>query len=174
MIARAFAPILVVLLLPCACEGAGKATGAPFTESIEQAPGEPIRLQGRVSDAAGELGADAERMLAIRLQALEQATGHQMVVVTIPSLNGADIADYTLALARRWGIGRKGPDDGVVVLLAPNDRKVRIEVGKGLEASLSDRFCWHVIQRDMLPRFKENDFAGGLQRGVTALADKVT
>ncbi|WP_238538964.1 YgcG family protein [Novosphingobium sp. AP12] len=146
---------------------------APFTESTTQPAGEALRLQGRVNDAAGLLDEAAERRLADRLRTLEDRTGHQMVVVTAPSLGGKDIAEYTLDLARRWGIGREGHDDGVVVLVAPGERRVRIEVGRGLEKTLPFAVCYTVIQHDMLPRFTSGDFAGGLDHGTASLIAKL-
>lgn len=178
MRARGFSLFVAILTAMLVLTGCGGTTGArakdrPFVESTSQPAGDALKLQGWVSDAAGVLDAAGEEKLATRLAALEKATHHQMVVVTTPSLGGRDIGAYTLQLARRWGIGRQDWNDGVVILLAPNDRKVRIEVGSGLEKALPDAFCKQVIEQEMLPRFKRNDFVGGLERGVAAVSRKI-
>src|SRR5437016_3380089 len=103
------------------------------------------------------------------MSGLEQRTGHQMVVATIPDLQGYDIADYGYQLGRAWGIGRKGQDDGVVFLVAPNDRKVRIEVGYGLEPVLTDALSSVILQTKVLPRFR----AGQMEQGVVDGAEAV-
>ncbi|HUD30730.1 MAG TPA: TPM domain-containing protein [Novosphingobium sp.] len=162
-----------LLLLCCGCAAPTTAGEPPFAESTRQAAGEELRLQGRVNDAAGVLDEATERRLADRLRALEDRTGHQMLIVTAPSLGGTEISEYAFDLANRWGVGRKGHDDGVVVLVAPRERKVRIEVGRGLEKTLPFPVCYAVIRDDMLPRFKSGDFAGGLDHGVDSLVAKL-
>jgi uncharacterized protein len=92
-----------------------------------------------------------------------------MVVVTVPALSGRDVADFTRDLANEWGIGRKGYDDGVVVLVAPNERKVRIAVGYGLEGTLTHEVCRQIIDTAMLPRFRHRDIPGGIEAGTDAL-----
>lgn len=169
MIARHLLPF-ALLLLTVGCE----APARPVAESSTQPAGEELRLQGRVNDAAGVLDVAVEQRLTAQLQALEAATGHQMVVVTTPSLGGEEISRYSLALGRRWGIGRREQNDGVIVLLAPAERKVRIEVGSGLEKTLTDPLCKEIIEHDMLPLFKQDDMAGGLERGVASLTAKLT
>jgi len=93
-----------------------------------------------------------------------------MVVVTVPSLNGQDVADYTQNLGKRWGIGRKGINDGIVVLVAPNERKVRIAVGYGLENLLTNSYCQKVIDTMMIPQFRTANYYGGLMAAVVDLA----
>lgn len=158
----------------CGGEAAPPAEATPHSESTKQAAGEQLRLQGRVTDAAGILAPDVETRLTRKLEALEQQTGHQMVVATTPSLDGEEISDYTRNLGNHWGIGRKEHDDGVIVLVAPNERKVRIAVGYGLEKTLTNAFCKQVIEDEMLPRFKEGDYAAGLEAGVAALSAKIS
>ncbi|MEJ2459598.1 MAG: TPM domain-containing protein, partial [Novosphingobium sp.] len=136
--------------------------------------GEALRLQGRVNDDANILDFETKARLSARLRTLEEKTGHQMVVVTVPSLGGEEIASFTRTLANRWGIGRKGYDDGVVILVAPNERKVRIAVGYGLEKALTNAFCAHVIETDMVPRFRTGDFAGGIEGAITSLSAKMS
>ena len=107
--------------------------------------------------------------LTSTLAALEKRTGHQMVVVTVPDLGGQPIEDYARNLGNRWGIGRKEYNDGVVILMAPRERKIRISVGYGLESKLPNSLCQSIIDEAMLPRFRANDYAGGLAAGVDAL-----
>jgi uncharacterized protein len=133
------------------------------------APNPPLAQQGRVTDTANILDEPARAALAARLATFEDRTQHQMVIATVPTLNGEDIGAYTRDLANRWGIGRKGHDDGIVILVAPNDRQVRIAVGYGLEKALPETLCREIIQTHMLPAFASGDFAGGLDKGMTAL-----
>ncbi|MCS6987184.1 MAG: TPM domain-containing protein [Sphingomonadaceae bacterium] len=128
-------------------------------------------LTGRVVDAADLLPPQAEARLADRLARLEAETGGtQVVVVTVPSLEGYDIADYGVRLGRAWGIGRKGRDDGALLIVAPNERRVRIEVGYGLEERVPDALAFLIIDERIRPRFQAGDFVGGIEAGVEALA----
>ncbi|WP_132385707.1 TPM domain-containing protein [Novosphingobium sp. PhB165] len=145
------------------------AEATAFAESSIQPAGEPLRLQGYVNDAAGTLSNAVEARLSSRLQMLEKQTGHQLVVVTTPSLGGEDISAYTRALGNRWGIGRKGVNDGVILLVAPNEHKVRIEVGKGLTVALPDALCKKIIEHDILPGFRAADIDAGVEKGVAAI-----
>lgn len=163
-----------LLLATTSCRDDAKNALHPFSESTTQPPGEALRLQGRVNDAAGILRADVEAQLSTRLQSLEEKTGHQMVVVTTPSLGGETIELYTRALGNRWGIGRKNDNDGVVILVAPQERKTRIEVGRGLEKLLTNTVCAEVIQQDMLPHFRKGDFGAGLEAAVASLSVKLS
>lgn len=97
-----------------------------------------------------------------------------MVVVTVPTLGGADIATFTRDLANSWGIGRKGHDDGVVILVAPNERKVRIAVGYGLENVLTHDLCKQIIDEQMLPRFRQGDLPGGIESGANAVIARLS
>ncbi len=128
-------------------------------------------LTGRVVDEAGLLEPSAEAALTRKLAAFEQTSSDQVVVATIPDLQGYDIADYANRLARQWAIGRKDEDNGVVLLVARDDRKVRIEVGYGLEGTLTDALSQLIIQNDILPAFKSGDFPGGIENGVDAILE---
>lgn len=140
------------------------------TEQVAVAPARPaIALAGRVTDAAHILTPAQASGLSIKLENLERATGHQMVIVTAPTLAGQDVATFTRKLGNDWGIGRKGVNDGVVLLVAPNERKVRISVGYGLEKTLPRAACQEIIDQLLLPRFREGDVAGGIDAGVDAL-----
>jgi uncharacterized protein len=130
-----------------------------------QAPTFPP-LSGRVVDDAGILDVQTEALLQAKLADLETKTTNQLVVVTLKSLQGYDIADYGYRLGRHWGIGLKEKNNGALLIVAPNERRVRIEVGYGLEGSLTDAVTRLIIENAILPRFRANDFAGGVTRGV--------
>ncbi len=134
----------------------------------------PFELTGRVVDHAEIFDAPFEVALTERLRQLEDETQVQLVVATTPDLEGYSIADYSYNLANSWGIGSAERDDGLLVLLAPSERTVRIEVGFGLEASVRDEEAAEIIQKDMLPRFRKSDFEGGVERGVESLIQEVT
>jgi uncharacterized protein len=123
-------------------------------------------LNGRVVDEAGLLDAPARTALTQSLAELEQKTTDQLVVVTLKSLQGTSIEDYGYQLGRRWQIGQKNKNNGVLLIVAPSERKVRIEVGYGLEGTLTDAISKLIIENSILPRFKVADYAGGIKRGV--------
>lgn len=127
-------------------------------------------LTGRVVDDAQLLSPAAEGRLTAELAALEQKTGHQLVVATVPDLQGYEIEDYGYQLLRTWGIGRKAENDGVILIVAPSEKKVRIEVGYGLEPVLTDALSSLIIQRRILPAFKAGQFEQGVVDGAEAVA----
>lgn len=131
-------------------------------------------LSGRVVDAAGLLSPETEARLTQRLAALEAQTTDQLVVVTVEDLQGHDIADYGYQLGRHWGIGQAGEDNGALLIVASEERKVRIEVGYGLEPVLTDAMSAHIIQTDILPAFREGGFERGITQGVEAIATQLT
>ena len=104
---------------------------------------------------------------------LEQKTGDQLVVVTLPSLQGYEIEDYGYQLGRAWGIGQKGKNNGVVFIVAPSEHKVRIEVGYGLEPILTDALSSVILQEQVLPKFRAGDFDGGVVAGTDAIIDQL-
>ena len=126
-------------------------------------------LTGRVVDQAGLLDPATEQALTEKLTALEAATSDQLVVVTVSSLQDQEIEDYGYQLGRAWGIGQKENDNGALLIVAPNERKVRVEVGYGLEPILTDAFSSQVIRNDILPSFREGDYSTGVVKGVDAL-----
>jgi uncharacterized protein len=126
-------------------------------------------LTGRVVDQAQILDAAARTRIEGKLEQLESKTSNQLVVVTLRSLQGYDISDYGYRLGRSWGIGQKGKNNGAILLVAPNERKVRIEVGYGLEGTITDAVSRLIIENAILPRFRTGDFAGGIERGVDDL-----
>ncbi|HYE01002.1 MAG TPA: TPM domain-containing protein, partial [Alphaproteobacteria bacterium] len=128
-------------------------------------------LSGRVVDAANILPPEVERTLTERLAAQERASSNQIVVATVPGLQGADIETFAVELFRTWKLGQQGRDNGVLLLVAPNERRVRIEVGYGLEGRLTDVLAEDVIQTRILPRFRAGDFPGGVLAGAAAVID---
>lgn len=126
-------------------------------------------LSGRVVDQAGLLDAQTRAQLSQMLQAHEQSTSEQIVVVTVPDLQGTAIEDYGYQLGRAWGIGQKGKDNGALLLVAKAERKVRIEVGYGLEGTLTDAQSSIIINNVILPSFRQGDFAGGIRAGAAAM-----
>jgi uncharacterized protein len=131
-------------------------------------------LTGRVVDQAGILSSDDESRLTGKLHDLETKTSIQLVVVTLPSLRSRPIEDWGLALGRTWGIGQKGKDNGVLLVVAPNDRELRIEVGYGLEGTLPDGTANAIIRNVIVPRFKAGSMAGGISDGVDAVIAVLT
>jgi len=122
-------------------------------------------LTGRVVDDAGLLSPADRASLTESLAGLEAKTTDQLVVVTLKSLQGTTIEDYGYQLGRAWGIGQKDKDSGVLLIVAPTEKKVRIEVGYGLEGTLTDAMTKLVIENAILPAFKTGDFAGGIKSG---------
>ena len=146
----------------------------PAAVAVEESrPAPSVELLGPVSDHANLLTPVAEQAIAQKLVDLEKATGHQMVVVTVGSLQGREIEDYTTDLGNAWGIGRAGIDGGVILLVAPNERMVRIAVGYGLEEVLPDEFCSAVIQDSILPHFRQDDYLAGIAAGTDALVGRL-
>lgn len=131
------------------------------------------KLTGRVVDAAGLIDPAREAAIDAKLAGLETATGRQLVVATIPDLGGYEIADYGYQLGRAWGIGDKDRDDGALLIVAPAERKVRVEVGYGLEPVLTDALSHMIIQTRILPAFRAGDMAGGIEAGVDALIEQL-
>ena len=130
-------------------------------------------LTGRVVDEAGVLPADQKAELSQRLKALEATNGRQRVVVTLKSLQGQEISDYGYQLGRHWGIGQKGQNNGVLLIVAPEEHKVRIEVGYGLEPILTDALSSNIIQTKILPKFRAGDVPGGVIDGADALTEQL-
>jgi uncharacterized protein len=131
-------------------------------------------LTGRVTDAANIIPDDVEARLVQKLDALEKQSQRQLVVATIPDLQGYEISDYGYQLGRNWSIGAKERNDGTILIVAPNERKVRIEVGYGVEPYVTDGFSSDVINQAILPRFKAGDMPGGIEAGTDALIRQLT
>lgn len=159
MARRAIASALVLILAICA--GAALALTFPT-------------LSGRVVDEAGLLSASDRAALTETLAGLEAKTTAQLVVVTLKSLQGSAVEDYGYQLGRHWQIGQKDKNNGVLLIVAPIDRIVRIEVGYGLEGTLTDALTKTIIEAAILPRFKAGDFSGGIGNGVAAIVQTLT
>lgn len=131
-------------------------------------------LTGRVVDNANMLTPAIEADLTGKLAALEAKTGRQLVVATIPDLQGYEIEEFGYQLGRAWGIGSKDDDSGALFIVAPNERKVRVEVGYGLEPVLTDSLSSLILQTQVIPKFKSGDMADGVVAGTDALIEQLS
>jgi uncharacterized protein len=120
-------------------------------------------------DLADVLSPAAEERVTARLSGFEQATGSQVAVLTIPSLEGEVLEEYSLRVAETWGLGREDADDGVLLLVARDDRKMRIEVGYGLEHQLTDAQSGRILRNVLRPHFQNGDFDGGIEEAVNVM-----
>jgi len=128
---------------------------------------------GYVVDQAGLLTPASRQQLERFLADFDRSDSTQIAVLTIPSLEGEDLAEYSLRVAMAWGIGRKGHDNGALLLVAHQDRRMRIEVGYGLEGELTDLLAGRIIDNEIAPRFRQGDFNGGILAGVQGMVDAV-
>ena len=128
-------------------------------------------LKGYINDYADMISPSARAQLENELKAFEQSDSTQIVILTIPSLEGEVIEEYGIKVAEAWKIGQKGKDNGVIFLVAKQDRKMRIEVGRGLEGKLTDLTAGRIVDLVVKPRFKRGDFDGGVVSGVHAVID---
>jgi uncharacterized protein len=126
-------------------------------------------LTGRVVDNAEILKPDTRKRLAEALRQHEQKTTNQIAVLTVTTLRGNSVEEYAVRVFEQWKLGQKGKDNGVLVVVAPQDRRMRIEVGYGLEGVLPDATAARIIRNVMTPRFKEGDYGGGIIQGVEAI-----
>src|SRR5436190_7246467 len=131
-------------------------------------------LTGRIVDQANVISADARRTIEPKLVDLETKSGIQLVVATVNSLEGQEIEPYANALFREWKLGEKAKNNGVLLLVAPKERRVRIEVGYGLEGTLTDALSKVIIANAITPRFKAGDFSDGISRGVDDIITVLT
>ena len=129
-------------------------------------PNFPVLTTSPVVDAANVLGETQTVIIGNKLKNYEDASGHQIAVATVPTLEGYDIRDYGNLLFRKWQLGDKKRNDGVLVLVAPNEHKVSIETGYGVEGDLTDAMTSIIIQNAMVPRFKAGDYVGGVNAGI--------
>ena len=129
------------------------------------------KLTGRVVDQAGLLTPAQVVDITSKSEALEQASGRQFVVATVNSLEGRTIEDYGYRLGRAWGIGQEQKDDGVILLVAPNERKVRIETGYGARVFLTDAVSSVIIREAIIPRFKAGDMGDGIVAGSDPVSE---
>ena len=130
-------------------------------------------LTGRVVDLAQVLPVDVAASLARDLEAHESKTSNQVVVLTLPSLEDEPLETFSHRVATTWKLGQKGTENGVLLLLALRERKVRIEVGYGLEGTLTDLRSAHIIRQEIVPRFRSGDLPGGIAAGVQAILNTI-
>jgi uncharacterized protein len=126
-------------------------------------------LSGRVNDYAGILSANAKELLSEKLKEHEDRTTNQVVILTIPSLQGESIEEYANIVFIDWKLGQEDKDNGILVVVVPDERRMRIEVGYGLEGSLPDILASRIIREIITPRFREGDFDGGITEGALAI-----
>jgi len=139
----------------------------PLTAAAEEAA-VPV-LNARVTDLTNTLTAEQKSTLEARLQALESHKGSQIAVLLVPTTKPEEIEQYSIRVVDKWKLGRKNIDDGVLLLIAKDDRKLRIEVGYGLEGALPDAIAKRIIAEDITPHFKQGNFYGGIVAGITRI-----
>ena len=130
-------------------------------------------LKGRVNDYGNLISPNTEQQLESLLADLERTDGTQVVILTVPSLKGDSLEDFSIRTAEKWGIGQKGNDNGAILLVSKNDRKIRMEVGYGLEGKLTDLMAGRIIRDIISPRFKNGQFDQGFLDGVSAMVGTV-
>lgn len=160
-------PLLLVL-----CEGCSDAGLWPRDDRPAAQPLAAHRLAqpaGPVLDAANIIEPADEAKLAARLTHFHEETGHALVVVTAPNLGGEDVVTYTDELANRWGVGSAERNDGIVLLVAPKERNVRIATGFGMEKRVPDELAARIIRDRIIPHFRRSDWRAGIEGGVDAL-----
>jgi uncharacterized protein len=126
-------------------------------------------LHGHVNDYAGILSPETVQKIETELADFEKSDSTQIVVLTIPTLEGENIEDYAIKVAEVWKIGQKGKDNGVILLIAKQERKLRVEVGRGLEGKLTDLMSGRIIRNEIAPYLRAGDFNGGIENGVSAI-----
>lgn len=142
--------------------------GASVARALDVPP-----LTGRVMDLADMLQTETETWLNDYLAELERSDSTQVAVLTIPSLAGESLEEYSMRVAQAWGLGRRDFDNGALLLVARDDRAVRIEIGYGLEGALTDLLAGRIVDNDIVPHFIAGDFDGGVVAGVTSIAEAV-
>lgn len=155
-----FVAIYTMLLL-----ASGMAISQPALAELLPVPA----LKARVTDLTQTLTPTERDALDAKLAAFEENKGSQIAVLLVPTTQPEDIAQYSIRVVEQWKIGREKSDDGVLVLVAKNDRKLRIEVGRGLEGAIPDLYAKRIVSDVIGPKFKRGDFAGGLDAGVDSL-----
>jgi uncharacterized protein len=128
-------------------------------------------LTGRVTDNAQTFSETTRQALTESLKAHEDRTGNQIAILTVPTINGESIEEYAADVFEAWKLGQKGKDNGILIVVVPNDRRMRIEVGYGLEGILTDGMAGQIIRSVMTPRFKNGDYDGGITDGVRAVVN---
>ncbi len=129
------------------------------------------RLQGYVNDYAGMISPSAKSKIEEGLKAFEQSDSTQIVILTVPSLEGENLEEFSIKVAEAWKVGQQQKDNGVLLIVSKQERKIRIEVGRGLEGRLTDLMTGRIIDQVIKPRFKQGDFDRGFIAGAAALID---
>ena len=174
LVAASVALAGVLLLLRLEQEAPHRVATAP--EALGSAPTPSFAvpaLRGRVNDYADLLTPTQETELETLYRSLEQEVGSQVALLTIESLHGIRIEDYSLKVANTWALGRRDVDDGVLITMAVEDRMVRIEVGYGLESVISNETASQIIQQNMIPEFKKGEFFKGLEQGSQEIVQRI-
>ena len=162
MSARAGGPVHLALIVAAALSGV---LSLPCAAPAAEVP----YLTGRVVDDAGVLATPAREAIEALLKAHEERTTNQVVVLTVSSLEGETIEAFAEQVFRKWALGQKGKDNGVLLVIATGDRRMRIEVGYGLEGALTDSAAGSIIRNAIAPAFKAGDYPGGTEAGVRAI-----
>jgi len=155
--------LFLVSALLVACSAAAEPSAFPYFE----------REGGRVRDLANVLSPEAEKRLTAELDDAEAKYGPQLAVVTVPSLHKLSIEEFSFQYANAWALGDKKRNDGLMLIVASNEHQMRIEVGKGIETTFSDEYCANVIERTILPLFRQGDLEGGITAGVAELTGHI-
>jgi len=166
-------PFFLLKLFALFLSSASPAMAGSAPHWWEQGPPLP-RLTGRVIDNAGLLSPTTEHRLAAQSAALEARTGHQFFILTVASLDGQSIENFGLRVGRTWKIGRARENDGVLLIVAPTEGKVRIEVGYGLEQALDDPACAKIIRNVILPKFGDARLSEGIEAGARAIIARIS
>ena len=172
---RAAALLLAIVAVGglCGCDSAPAHSQGGAVATTYDADGDFPPFTAPVVDAADLIPYAAEQRLNAKLIRLQRLTTDQLAIVTIPALNGEGIETYSLRLFRKWGLGLKGRNNGVGLIIAPTERKVRIEVGTGLEATLTNEKCARIIAKDIMPHFRAGDIPAGIEAGANAIVGEL-
>ena len=141
--------------------------------TLAQAPQPVPALSARLIDQTGTLSADEARAIEDRLRGIEQKSGSQVVVLMVATTAPEDIAAYTWRVASDWKIGRRDVGDGLLVVIAKNDRRMRMEVARALEGAIPDLAAARIIDQQMAPRFRQGDYAGGITAALDQVAARI-
>jgi uncharacterized protein len=158
---------LTILLAMSVCSAQGEGQTSPEQSFVNSAV--PAPPEGPVLDEADIIPAEEEAALDARLRRLVDETGDALIVVTVDSLEGQPIEDFSFDLFNSWGIGAADTDRGLLILVAPNERKLRIEVGCGLESTITNQLASDIIEERITPEFREGDYPAGINAGADAL-----
>ena len=165
---------LLLLILPATSSAQLTDPGGPSSAPAVSGKLPPLlNLTGRIVDEADLISPETETRLTLQLAELEHEVGPQFVIVTVNSLHGQSVEAYTLRLGNCWGIGSAGHSDGLILLVAPNEGKARIEVGLGLEDILTDAYSAKVMSKDILPYLAKGEMEEGINRGAKTLMHKL-